>query len=257
MISIIHDLSSEIENLELVIFSDEHIGDPFCDMNFLKERIEYVKNNENVYCLLNGDIMDNATTTSVGDTYSQTYSPDQQIDIATELFMPIKDKILGITKGNHEHRTYKKEGIDIMKAVARNLGCLSFYSNTALLLFIKFGTCKKKPSSKMMYSVYMKHGAGGGLKEGAKAIRLADMANIVDADVYVHSHTHLAMALKEDFMRVDRLNCIAKPVTKLFVNTSANLNYGGYGETIGCKPASKDKPIICLSGHCRDLKAIV
>ena len=122
MISVTHELSSDIDNLELAIFADEHIGDPFCDMKYLRERIEYVKSNDNVYCLLNGDIMDNATTTSVGDTYTQIYSPEQQIDLITELFLPIKDKILGITKGNHEHRSYKKEGIDVMKFVARNLG---------------------------------------------------------------------------------------------------------------------------------------
>ena len=34
-------------------------------------------------------------------------------------------------------------------------------------------------------------------KEGrAKAIRLADMACIVDADIYIHSHTHLPMIMK-------------------------------------------------------------
>jgi hypothetical protein len=37
-------------------------------------------------------------------------------------------------------------------------------------------------------------------------------------------------------------------VTKLFVNTAANLDYGGYGEAQAFKPASKDTPVIYLSG---------
>ena len=40
----------------------------------------------------------------------------------------------------------------------------------------------------MCYTIYTTHGRGGGRKEGAKAIRLADMASIVDADIYIHSH---------------------------------------------------------------------
>ena len=33
----------------------------------------------------------------------------------------------------------------------------------------------------------------------AKAIRLADMASIVDADIYIHSHTHLPMIMKQAY----------------------------------------------------------
>lgn len=36
--------------------------------------------------------------------------------------------------------------------------------------------------------------------------------------------------------------------TSLFVNTSGMLNYGGYGETMGYKPASTDTPLIRLDG---------
>ena len=60
------DLPSEIKELELHIFADEHIGDEHCDMKRLLERIEYVKNTENAYCIMNGDILDNATKTSIG-----------------------------------------------------------------------------------------------------------------------------------------------------------------------------------------------
>ena len=116
-----------------------------------------------------------------------------------------------------------------------------------LLLFLRFGNTVKK--RKQLYTFYITHGSGGGRKEGAKAIRLADLACIVDADIYVHSHTHLPMILKEDFMRVYESNSSSGMVTKLFVNSSGNLNYGGYGEVMGCKPASVDKPVIHLCGN--------
>lgn len=37
-------------------------------------------------------------------------------------------------------------------------------------------------------------------------------------------------------------------VEKLFINTAAYLNYGGYGDKQGFKPASKSTPILYLAG---------
>ena len=92
-------------------------------------------------------------------------------------------------------------------------------------------------------------------KEGAKAIRLADMASIIDADVYIHSHTHLPMVMKQGYFRTNLINSSVANVTKLFVNTASNLNYGGYGEAGEFKPNSKDTPIIYLSAAKKEMCA--
>ena len=241
------DLSKDLNDLDVYIFADEHIGDPHANLAYLKERIEYVKTHPNTYAILNGDLMDNATKTSVSDSYSQDYNPQEQMDMLVEMFKPIKNKILCITQGNHEARTYKKEGIDIMKNVAGRLGLDNRYSPESVLLFLRFGNNSR--GRKQLYTFYITHGSGGGRKEGAKAIRLADLACIVDSDIYIHAHTHLPMVFKEDYVRVSESNSSSAMVTKLFVNSSGNLNYGGYGEVMGCKPASIDKPVIHLCGN--------
>ena len=103
--------------------------------------------------------------------------------------------------------------------------------------------------SKQCYTIYTLHGSGGGRKEGAKAIRLADMASIIDADIYIHSHTHLPMVMKQAFYRVSAANSSVARAEKLFVNTAANLDYGGYGEAQEFKPSSKETPVIYLDGR--------
>ena len=80
------DLPRELTEIEIHTFADEHIGDEQCDMKRLLERIEYVKNTPNAYCILNGDILDNATKTSIGDTYSQEFNPMEQLQRAIEMF---------------------------------------------------------------------------------------------------------------------------------------------------------------------------
>lgn len=249
------DLPKELEQLEIHLFADEHIGDENCDLNRLKERIENVKANPNAYCILNGDIIDNATKTSIGDVYAQEFTPMEQLERAMKIFEPIKNKIICITHGNHEARTYRKEGINLSAILASQLKLADRYTSTSAVIFLRFGW-DARHSRKMCYTLYTLHGNGGGRKEGAKAIRLADMASIIDTDIYVHSHTHLPMIMKQGFHRIDRQNSSVMFVDKLFVNTAANLSYGGgYGEAGEFKPSSKDTPTIILDGRTKISKA--
>lgn len=250
------DLPREFSSVEIHTFADEHIGDEHSDLKRLLNRIEYVKNTPNAYCILNGDIIDNATKTSIGDTYTQVFNPMEQLSKAVEIFEPIKDKILCITHGNHENRTYKKEGINLSCLMAKQLGLGDKYTSTSAVLFIRLGTQSRGQKEtngsgkirRVCYTLYVLHGSGGGRKEGAKAIRLADMASIVDTDIYIHSHTHLPMVMKQAFHRIDTTNSSIALVDKLFVNTAANLTYGGYGEAGEFKPSSTDTPVIYLNG---------
>lgn len=249
------NLPESINNLELVVFADEHIGDILCDIERLKQRIDYVANTPNVYCVLNGDILDYASRSSIGDIETREYNIMEQLEKAVELFAPIKEKILCITNGNHENRAYRKEGIDISKIIAMQLGLGDIYAPASAFIFLRFGkrgaTHHNLPQS---YTIYMVHGSGGGRKEGAKAIRLADLASIVDADCYIMSHTHLPLVMKQGFYRVSTTNSSVAHVTKLFVNTASNLDYGGYGEAQSFKPTSKDTPTIVFNGAEKDMK---
>jgi antirestriction protein ArdC len=73
--------------------------------------------------------------------------------------------------------------------------------------------------------------------------------------MYIHSHTHLPVIFKESFFRVSGGNSSVALVDKLFVNTGAALDYGGYGDKAGFKPASKCSPVIYLNGKKRELSA--
>ena len=250
------DLPETLDCIELHTFADLHIGDKYCNTELIKQRINDVKDNKKAYCILNGDIINNATKTSVSDCYAEELSPMDQMTRFMDLFEPIKDKILCITSGNHENRTYNKEGVDITRLCARQLGLEDRYAKTSATVFLRFGKqSAHEHNRKCRYVIYCTHGSGGGRKEGAKAIRLADMACIIDADIYIHSHTHLPMVLKEAFYRTDTNNSVITKVDKLFINTSAMLEYGGYGEAFEFKPSSTDTPIIYLSGRERRFSA--
>lgn len=241
------------EVIEIHPMADLHIGDPQSDFKSILERIEHIKKTPNAYCILDGDLMDTAIASSIGDTYSANLQPMEQLKQCVKIFDPIKDKILGVLPGNHEGRVYKTDGLDITELMCSQLGIPEKYSPTTALLFIRFGnTSRNRPQ---LYTAYVTHGSGGGRREGGKANRLADLAAIVDADIYIHAHTHLPLVFKESFFRVSGGNSSVAQVDKLFVNTAASLNYGGYGDKQGYKPASKSSPVIYLDGLKRNMWA--
>ena len=244
------DLPDTLEEIEIHIFADEHIGDPNCDIENLKSRIDYVANTDNAYCILNGDLMDFASRTSIGDIEARNMNIMEQLQAVVDLFKPLRDKILAITSGNHEDRGYRKEGFDASLVIANALGCDDKYSHDTAYLFVRFGRLSgKHHGGQRQYTMFVTHGTGGGKKEGAKAIRLADLAAVCDADIYIHSHTHLPMVFKEGYIRANPVNRSISNCTKLFVNGSSALNYGGYGEAKNYKPNSKDSPVIHLTAE--------
>lgn len=245
------------DTIEIHPMADLHIGDAHCDYKGILERLEYIKNTPNAYVILDGDLMDTAIANSVGDTYGAALQPMQQLEHCVKLFEPIKDKILAVLPGNHENRVYRHDGLDITQLMCSQLGLQDRYSPTTALLFVRFG--KRVGSNahgrRQLYTIYCTHGSGGGKRPGGKVNRLEDLAGIVDADIYLHAHTHLPVVMKQGFFRVSGANSSVAQVDKLFVNTAASLNYGGYGDAAGFKPASKRAPVIYLDGHKRDMYA--
>lgn len=243
-----------------MLIADWHWSDPNSNHGKILEDLEYVRTHDNCFCILNGDIMDCAISSSVGDTYGATLSPMEELRECVNLFKPLaeKCKILCILEGNHERRHYKTNGLNLTQLMAQQLGIENRYSPTTALIFLRFGQLGTHGHSrKVLYTIYCSHGNGGGRKEGGKVQRMVDLATIVDADIYCVGHTHLPAILKDTFARPSMVNSSISYCTRLFVNTSAKLDYGGYGDVFGYKPGCLDTPIICLSGTHKEMRAIL
>lgn len=251
MKSIKVDLSADLDYLEVHLLSDWHIGDKHCKISEIKSTLKHIQEAPNAYAILNGDLLNNATKASVSDCYAEVMSPSEQLETLCELLEPIKHKVLFITQGNHEARTYRNDGIDLTALMAKQLGIYDKYARVGGVLFLRFGELGGHlHNRKVCYTFYITHGNGsGGKREGGKANGLCDLASIVDCDIYCHAHTHLPMVIKENFFRIDTSNSCIKEVEKLFVNSASSLSYGGYGQEFKFKPANSTSPIIYLDGH--------
>lgn len=258
MKSIKVELPSTLLNAEIIAFADNHWADPNSDHDKVRADIDYVLNKDNAFCILNGDLMDCAIASSIGDTYGSTLSPMDELRECVNLFKPLADegKIICVTPGNHELRHYRTNGIDLTELMCRQLNISHVYTPTTALLFIRLGEQNGKyHGRKVAYTAYVTHGSGGGRKEGGKIQHCIDLSTIIDADIYVHSHSHLPAIVKDGYARPDMRNSTVTFGTRLYVNTSAKLRYGGYGETGGYKVPCTDTPIIWLNGTRKEMRA--
>ena len=243
---VVLELPENLEHIDVHLLGDWHIGDPLCDLVSVAEKLDVIRDNPNAYCILGGDLCDMALRDSVGDVHGAKLSPMGQVERVVSLIKPVREKVLCMVRGNHENRVYKSTGIDPLAFAASELGLGERYSDTSALLFVQFGH-DTKHGGRMQYTMYVTHGAGSGRKEGGKLQRLADLQNIIDCDIYCHNHTHLPAVFPTCSYRIDYTHRKPVLVEHLFVNGGASLNYGGYADAGGFKPAGKRHPVIHLT----------
>lgn len=226
-------------------------------MSDISRQIGEVLTDDNAYCILNGDLMNNAVKNSVSDIYSEAASPKETIETLSDMLNPLaeKGKILFATTGNHEFRSYKESGIDIMALVCRGLGIQDKYRAEGGVHYLSFGTNAKRKAEgrRTSYTVFVTHGNGGGSTVGGKANKLEKASAICDADLYIVSHTHTPITFKDSFIRCYPCSDGIEVVERTYINTSASLDYGGYGMKAMFRPASKANPVAILDGSRKNI----
>lgn len=239
------DLPTHLDRLEIYPISDIHLGSKECNIKEFDEQIDYILRTPNCYTVLLGDLIENATTNSVGDTYSST-SPMDQIRTIVDKLSPIKDKILCAVDGNHEGRSAKSDGLQIGRFICAELGVN--YDPISQLMFVRFGNdVKNRP---VCYSIYCIHGSSSGKGIGAKATGLERIGNVVSVDCVICGHTHQNLAFSTMYFEVDKNHSTIREKQCMHVNAGSTLNYkGSYAERMSLKPSSRAKPIIILNGN--------
>ena len=187
----LYEILAKRMNLEVAFLGDFHIGNPATDEELIKKELEQVAK-EDAQIVLMGDLVENITRSSIGNIYSQTYTPEEQIERVVNLLMPYKDRILGIIEGNHSSRSKKDAGLSPEKIIADMLGVPYFGYDAPLE--IKVGSAR--------YYVYAAHGSGGASTKEGKMRAVQKWAKIYpDMNAYVSGHHHDRMIWGERVYR--------------------------------------------------------
>ena len=249
------DLGVEFKSIKVLALSDFHIGDSLCNLKLIKDVLQEVKDSDNTFIILNGDLINNATKNSVSDIYSEQLTPMESIVKLCDLLEPIKDRILVIHPGNHENRTHKEDGIDIIRLVAKQLGIEDRFSDGWWYLYLTLGLGQK--GRPVMYTITGVHGYGGGRKSGGKINNLVEMSDKVVADIYIMGHTHTPIMTRNTIYTPDYQHRTLVKKDKYYLMTNSFLDYGGYGEMLGYTPSTTDHQEMILDGTKKLIKIIM
>lgn len=232
----------DLEHLIIVPFGDNHVGSKHCDIELLKQHIDWTMNEPNSMALFMGDNIDAGTRDSVGaSVYEQTEIIQEQMEEWTRLVQPLVDagKAIGTHSGNHEDRVYKAVGLDLGAMMARQAGMK--YFGPSVMHYARVGD--------QNYTIYSTHGSGGSRLPHTKIKAVLDRANMVEAEIYLMGHLHQLSHHVRQFYTIDKRNKTVTEAEKHFVLCGSYLtHWNSYAEAAGYELMKRGSPKVKLSG---------
>ena len=208
--------------------ADVHIGAPECDLSSFKAFLSRL--GEDDYLVLCGDLINNGVKDSLTNVYEETMPPSCQVEKATLLLEPVKERILGAVGGNHEARSRKAVDLDPMYTIMCMLGIQHLYrTNFAMMRIIL-----ANGNTKDRYALMLIHG-----KTENKKRQFAYAVEGVDAIISGHTHNGIVEKPARLVFTVKN-NVVVKPLVSL--TATSWLSYGGYAAAALYRPAATSQP---------------
>ncbi len=243
------------KDIKIYPISDLHIGAKECMLETWKDFMKRLKREKNSYITIQGDMMNNATKSSVSNVYEEIMSPsDQKRWLADQLY-EIRDKILCVVPGNHENRSKRDVDDHPLYDVCCKLDIEDRYRPNAAFMIIRIGDKQASGLRNPTYTLCVLHGKGGGIYTGASVNRNERFGAIIDnLDILIVSHSHKVVMTKPGKIYIDPRN--EKVSFKPFnlVQATSWLKYGGYALQGQLLPGSHALQEIILRGNKKSVK---
>lgn len=239
------------DNDDVVIYpiADVHLGaiehmerewDAFCQSVMMSPR---------AFIILGGDLINNATKSSVSNVYEETIRPREQKAQMVKRLEPLRERILCAVPGNHELRSAKEVDDDPVYDIMCKLDLEDLYRENIAFVKIKIGKKGTDGEHNPSYVIVVSHGAGGGILTGGSVNRAERFGYTIDgADMLIVGHTHKPFVTAPEKIQIDRHNERISMVPFRVVSCTSWLNYGGYAARKMLNPASHVPQIITLCG---------
>jgi predicted MPP superfamily phosphohydrolase len=237
---------------EITIYpvGDLHIGDPGARVDLFEKLVEQIKNNENEYLILLGDLVNNGIKSSLTNTYEETMPPSEQKRTAITMLRPVADKILGMVGGNHEYRTKKEVDQDISLDIALALGIENRYDPYHLIIDLLVG------ESRYVFYVFHGHSATrlpGGTVNAYQQVQL----NIFGVDAYLHGHSHIPYAIPYTTYFYAPNNKQVQLKTFYDISVASWISWTGYAARKQMRPRPVVQVVLSLPSKQKDLKVFM
>lgn len=243
--------------IKIACLADVHFG-ALEHMN--KEWEDFCKSvlsNPSMYLILDGDLINNNTRSSVGSPWDDIIRPREQKKRMVEYLLPLKNRILCGTSGNHERRSLKDADDDPTYDIFTKLDLEHVYRQNAAFMKIQLGLHDRNSGkANVAYTFAITHGSGGGVYTGATVNRNERWGNVIDgADCVIVGHTHKGTITKPSKIVIDPNNNIVSIKDYLVISCVSWQRYAEYPLQKMMLPASVGNPqILYLSDKTKNIE---
>lgn len=230
--------------IRIACISDVHYGALEHMETEWSKFIAAVETCPDLYLILNGDLINNNTRSSVGSPWDDTVRPREQKKRMVEFLEPIKDRILCCTSGNHERRSMKDANDDPTYDIMTKLNLEDLYRQNAAFMKVQLGKHDSKTDkANVAYHFAVTHGAGGGIYTGATVNRNERWANVIDGvDCVIVGHTHKGTVTRPSKLVFDPYHNIVTIKDYLVISCVAWQRYAEYPLQKMMLPTSTGNP---------------
>lgn len=241
---IIHRLP-ECKEAKLFFVGDLHVGAIEANIKGWEAFVQKVIEDKNSFICLMGDLMNNATRSSVSNAFEDTMRPREQKRYLANALAPLSERILCAVSGNHEFRSGKDADDDPMLDVMSKLDLEDLYRQNAAFVKLSFGSRNngREIVPLQTYVLCCTHGTGGGIYTGAAVNRNERFGMVLEGvDILAVGHTHKGTVSKPSKIVVDSKanSVIQKSMT--VVSSCSWLSYGGYALRKMLLPSAAQDP---------------
>lgn len=231
MTIITHAISSP--EIKIYPVGDVHLGAAEHMGKEWDKFITKIENEDNSYLIITGDMMNNATRSSVSDVYEEKLPPSEQKKVLYDQLWSVKDKILCGCMGNHEGRSVKEVDNDGLYDVFIMLGIGERYRRN--MCFMKVRLLDKSDHLRGTFTFCVMH--------GKTANKRKQFSYSIDGiDCFVSSHTHEPMITNPAKLTVPNKGNRVTIRPFYTVTVPSWMNFSGYGARNMYLPQAQAKP---------------
>ena len=228
-------------DLKIIPISDVHLGAPEHMQRKWELFCQDVMKSPNTYITLGGDLINNATRSSVSNIFEETMRPSEQKKIMAKMLEPLRDRILCADDD---------PTCDIMC----KLDIEHLYRENIAFLKIQMGKPEGSGQKNPTYSLVVTHGGGGGIFTGAAVNRNERFGYVLDgADCLIVGHTHKPFVTQPTKIKIDLFNNKVSFRPFKVVSSTSWLEYGGYAAQKMLLPSSHAAQTITLCGKKKEI----
>lgn len=245
----------ENRDISIIPIADVHLGAAEHMEAAWREFRDGILRDPDAYIILGGDLINNATRSSVSNIFEETIRPREQKKRMAEMLEPLRDRILCAVPGNHEGRSGRDADDDPVYDILCKLDLEDLYRENIAFLKIQIGNVAGDGKRNPTYVLTAVHGSGGGILTGGAVNRAERFAYALDGcDVFIQGHTHKAFVSHPGKIKIDAFNNKVSLKAFHIVNASSWLEYGGYACKKLLLPSSHVAQRIVLSGTAKNIK---